>query len=321
VNLFSIQSAMSTFIGLLSLGRHLGLSQVHLIWNLMLDPEISIVYKLIPLFFASFVFSPLNIFGWIPFIGQSLNIGLLVYGFSLFLRMCPPNLVEKHRLELLPPKVREREIVANRGVVGQQNWNAGVVQPTTVQQPGYSAAGVQPKFDSTLQQPVYSSTNVPSTKYYETPVQQQTSIYSTGVPLQAQPLYSSGISGPSRFDSPSLQQQSFGGAPRRFVDSPAIPPQQTIYSQQPILTGGQQTGYSTPGMASFQSPVPDRSFSTSSQTQRTFTQQQSFEGGQYYPERKSDLPIPRDTYANQPIPGTSYSGGASGAGFYEVPRA
>lgn len=67
-------------------------------WQLLRDPRVPTLMKLIPALAVLYVLSPLDLIpDWIPFIGGLDDIALVGGAISLFLSICNPDLVEEHR--------------------------------------------------------------------------------------------------------------------------------------------------------------------------------------------------------------------------------
>lgn len=90
-------------------------NQVQLVWKLLRDPQISMWIKsVIPLSFI-YTISPID---FIPDVllgvGQLDDLGVILLGLALFVKLCPPELVEFYRrqIEFGPdPKKDDSEVV------------------------------------------------------------------------------------------------------------------------------------------------------------------------------------------------------------------
>ncbi len=75
--------------------------QFQLAWRLMKDPRIPWGYKLIPFATAAYVISPVDLIpGAVLGLGQLDDVAVLLIGLKFFIDLCPPDIVEEHRLAL-----------------------------------------------------------------------------------------------------------------------------------------------------------------------------------------------------------------------------
>ncbi len=74
------------------------LSDIQLAIRLVRDPAVPPYFKAVPFAALAYVVSPLDFLpDFIPIIGQLDDIGILVLGLKLFLRLCPADVVAFHR--------------------------------------------------------------------------------------------------------------------------------------------------------------------------------------------------------------------------------
>lgn len=73
--------------------------RLKLIGRLMKDRRVNFFIKFLPLFSLAYLFWPLDAIA-IPFIGVLDDAAILWVGSSLFLELCPPDVVKEHRDEL-----------------------------------------------------------------------------------------------------------------------------------------------------------------------------------------------------------------------------
>ena len=72
--------------------------QGKLVWALVNDPEVPTLYKGIPTLSLLYLIFPADIMpDIIPLLGQADDIGVLLLGARMFINICPPHIVEKHR--------------------------------------------------------------------------------------------------------------------------------------------------------------------------------------------------------------------------------
>ena len=66
-------------------------------WKLFWDNRVSFFSKLIPIGTLIYLFSPLD-FDWlIPVVGYLDDVGLLILGMSVFIKLAPPDVVQEYR--------------------------------------------------------------------------------------------------------------------------------------------------------------------------------------------------------------------------------
>jgi uncharacterized membrane protein YkvA (DUF1232 family) len=69
--------------------------------RLMKDPRVPIYAKVVPAAALLYALSPLDFLpDWIPILGQLDDLAALAAGLSLFIRLCPPEVVEEHEIAL-----------------------------------------------------------------------------------------------------------------------------------------------------------------------------------------------------------------------------
>jgi uncharacterized membrane protein YkvA (DUF1232 family) len=69
--------------------------------RLLKDPRVPLYAKVVPIGALVYVLSPLDILpDWIPVLGQLDDLAALAAGLSLFIRLCPPEVVEEHEIAL-----------------------------------------------------------------------------------------------------------------------------------------------------------------------------------------------------------------------------
>ena len=74
------------------------LSDIHLAIRLVREPAVPAYLKVVPFAAIAYVLSPLDFIpDFIPIVGQLDDIGFLVLGLKLFLRLCPADVVAFHR--------------------------------------------------------------------------------------------------------------------------------------------------------------------------------------------------------------------------------
>ena len=75
-------------------------NRVKLIFKLMGDSRVSPLVKLIPVGALVYLISPVDIVMGIPGISALDDAAVLWFGSSLFIELCPPEVVEEHRQEI-----------------------------------------------------------------------------------------------------------------------------------------------------------------------------------------------------------------------------
>ncbi len=73
-----------------------------LIMRLMNDPRIGFMYKLIPFASLAYLISPIDFIPALvaPVIGAADDVAVVLFGFTLFIELCPPVIVDEHLAEL-----------------------------------------------------------------------------------------------------------------------------------------------------------------------------------------------------------------------------
>jgi len=73
------------------------IQQGKLAYNLMLDPRVPALAKLIPIGALAYLFFPLDISpDVVPLLGQLDDVGILLLGFRMFFEVSPPEVVREH---------------------------------------------------------------------------------------------------------------------------------------------------------------------------------------------------------------------------------
>ena len=74
------------------------LSDIHLAIRLLREPLVPTYLKVVPFAAVAYVLSPLDFIpDFIPIVGQLDDIGFLILGLKLFLRLCPADAFAFHR--------------------------------------------------------------------------------------------------------------------------------------------------------------------------------------------------------------------------------
>jgi uncharacterized membrane protein YkvA (DUF1232 family) len=74
------------------------LSDIYLAVRLLREPVVPVYLKVVPFAALAYVLSPLDIIpDFLPIVGQLDDIGFLILGLKLFLRLCPGDAVDFHR--------------------------------------------------------------------------------------------------------------------------------------------------------------------------------------------------------------------------------
>ena len=90
--------------------------RLQLIWRLLLDKRVNILLKVLPVSALAYLIWPLDAVPGVtlPVVGALDDAAILWLGATLFVELCPPDVVEEHKraLGLLPPQPPdEREII------------------------------------------------------------------------------------------------------------------------------------------------------------------------------------------------------------------
>lgn len=81
-----------------------------LAWRLARDERVPLYPKLVLGLALLYVLSPLDFIpDWIPGLGQLDDLAALAAGLALFVRLCPPAVVEEHETALGNPRARTIE--------------------------------------------------------------------------------------------------------------------------------------------------------------------------------------------------------------------
>ena len=82
------------------------IQQVKLAYNLMLDPRVNPMVKLIPVAAVAYLILPTDIApDFVPVLGQLDDLAILLFGLRMFFEFAPPGVVEEH-LKRLVARVR-----------------------------------------------------------------------------------------------------------------------------------------------------------------------------------------------------------------------
>ena len=74
------------------------LSDIHLAIRLLREPLVPTYLKVVPFAAVAYILSPLDFIpDFIPIVGQLDDIGFLILGLKLFLRLCPADAIAFHR--------------------------------------------------------------------------------------------------------------------------------------------------------------------------------------------------------------------------------
>jgi uncharacterized membrane protein YkvA (DUF1232 family) len=74
------------------------LSHLRVSVRLLREPRVPLLFKMIPLFAAGYVISPLDFIpDVLPIIGQLDDLGIVYVALEAFLRVCPTDAVDFHR--------------------------------------------------------------------------------------------------------------------------------------------------------------------------------------------------------------------------------
>lgn len=77
------------------------LKRFRLAWQLFIDQRVPIWTKIIPLLSFAYLFWPIDLIpDFYPVIGQLDDIGIIMLGITLFVKLCPPDVVQTHSDEL-----------------------------------------------------------------------------------------------------------------------------------------------------------------------------------------------------------------------------
>jgi uncharacterized membrane protein YkvA (DUF1232 family) len=74
-----------------------------LAWRLLLDPQVSVLVKLIPVAVLAYVIMPFDLIpDVVPVLGQLDDVAVILIGIRLFIALCPPARVQWHRGDPAP---------------------------------------------------------------------------------------------------------------------------------------------------------------------------------------------------------------------------
>ena len=74
-----------------------------LAWRLVLDPQVSVLVKLIPVAVLAYVIMPFDLIpDVVPVLGQLDDVAVILLGIRLFIALCPPARVRWHRGDPAP---------------------------------------------------------------------------------------------------------------------------------------------------------------------------------------------------------------------------
>ena len=74
-----------------------------LAWRLLLDPQVSLLAKLVPMAVLAYVIMPFDLIpDVVPVLGQLDDVAVILIGIRLFIALCPPARVRWHRGDLPP---------------------------------------------------------------------------------------------------------------------------------------------------------------------------------------------------------------------------
>ena len=76
------------------------IQRLKLIGRLMADPRVNIFLKLLPVASLGYLFLPADLIPIVPFISALDDAAILWIGSTLFVELCPDDVVQEHRLAL-----------------------------------------------------------------------------------------------------------------------------------------------------------------------------------------------------------------------------
>lgn len=76
------------------------LTRGRLVLRLLNDSRIGFMQKLIPIGSLIYLISPIDFIMGIPGLSALDDVGVILFGFTLFIEMCPPAIVDEHLAEL-----------------------------------------------------------------------------------------------------------------------------------------------------------------------------------------------------------------------------
>ncbi len=85
---------------------------IRLAWRLLLDPEVPLYLKALPVAGLLYVVSPIDfIMDWIPVLGQMDDIAIIAASLGAFIKLAPPDRVAYHRAQLEGGAVEEERTI------------------------------------------------------------------------------------------------------------------------------------------------------------------------------------------------------------------
>jgi uncharacterized membrane protein YkvA (DUF1232 family) len=74
--------------------------ELRLIWRLMVNRQVPLWAKLVPLVTVGYILSPIDLVpDWFPGLGQLDDVAILLIGLRLFVELCPRDVVQQLRSE------------------------------------------------------------------------------------------------------------------------------------------------------------------------------------------------------------------------------
>jgi len=100
------------------------ITQVRLAWRLLTDREVPTWVKFIPPLALLYLISPVDLLpDPVLGLGQLDDLAIILLGFRLFIEMCPPGVVQRHRDELAgsrPPEPEGEVVDASYRVLNEE---------------------------------------------------------------------------------------------------------------------------------------------------------------------------------------------------------
>jgi uncharacterized membrane protein YkvA (DUF1232 family) len=114
---------------------HQVVQQAKLVYQLMLDPRVPLLAKLIPVAGLAYLISPIDLIAdIIPVLGQADDVAVVLFSFRLFMEFAPPDVVHEHLKRLAgtvtPPAADDWRVVDDPGAPPPASGS--VVEGTTV---------------------------------------------------------------------------------------------------------------------------------------------------------------------------------------------
>jgi uncharacterized membrane protein YkvA (DUF1232 family) len=104
------------------------IQQAKLAYNLMLDPRVNPLTKLIPVAAVAYLILPTDVVpDFLPVLGQLDDVAILLFGLRLFFEFAPPGVVEEH-LKRLVARVRGDWTVTEEPAPGAPSGAAPTVE-------------------------------------------------------------------------------------------------------------------------------------------------------------------------------------------------